>query len=107
MISFIYSRYTAMKPSTEVDSKDLESYPDPLSINYDDLTTTEVPSVFEMDYSTLQKPYQVCAALYGNAQYDDIVLSWNEIPHLSKMAAGDLLYFPVLADIISFIRKNQ
>lgn len=91
---------------TEVDSVDSQLYPDPLSIDFDTLVTTKVPSKFEIDFLSIQKPFLLTAYAYSanEAQYDDIVLSWNNVPHISKLQLEDVLYFPDLVDITSFVK---
>jgi len=100
------SRYTAMSPSIEVDA-DKEFYPDPLSINYDDLISSEgnTPSKYAIDTLTLQKPFILTAVVYNKtfSIYDDIILSWNDVPHISTLDVDDVLYFPTEVDIKTFI----
>lgn len=101
------SRYDAMSPSMEVDSKDLQMYPDPLSIDYSKNIILTSPALrYEIDDACEKKLYLLTAAVYllTYGQYDDIILCWNDVPHVSQLEAGDILYFPEKADLTAFLR---
>lgn len=101
------SRYNAMLPSTELDSEDLQAYPDPLSTDYEkDIVLTSPALRFEMNITAEKKFYVLAAAVYQQtyAQYDDIVLCWNDIPHISTVEAGDTIFFPERRDITTYLR---
>lgn len=105
------SRYDIMKGSaTEHDPEDLQRFPDPLSIDYSSFEFTEPPLQYEVTYLFLERPYVVTNALYGEPVYDDLILSINNIPHMSTLDAADegvVLSLPGNNDLFSFIDQEE
>lgn len=104
------SRYDAMSQSLVLDAKDSSCYPDPLSSNVvTDLTLTSAAQRFEISEKHCQKFFQLTGALYNSreyAQYDDIILGWNDIAHVSLIEDGDVLFFPSENDILNYLSRN-
>ena len=103
------SRYDLMAASSDIDETDLERYPDPLTIDYENLVLTEAPYQYEIDETFIKKPYIVTNALYGVTEYDDIILDINGVCCIQslKNKEGSILIFPVQKDLLAFYTSNQ
>lgn len=107
MTDKITSRYDLMVPSSQVDI-DNQQYPDVLSVDMKAFELLEPPIQYPMDQSFKRKPYQIIGYFYRNttnAQYDDIVLTINSIPHKDLIEEGDTIIIPVTSDMLNFINK--
>jgi hypothetical protein len=93
-----------MKEGVVIDSKTKETYPDPLSIDFSSFEYTEPAIKVEPDETIAQKPYLLMSAQYGVTYYDDIILSLNNIPHLSKLMDFPFLLLPINSDLRGFMK---
>jgi len=100
-----------MKPSTQVDI-DNQQYPDPLSVDFGSFEITEPPFQYPMDTSFMSKPFQIIQYFLDGstsqdkpAQYDDIILTINNIAHKDLINVGDVAIIPTRKDILGFINK--
>lgn len=96
------SRYDMMIESPVVDI-DMEAFPDPLNMNYSKFVFTDPPNQVSPTQQMLQKPYLIAYSLYQMACYEDVVLDINNIPHIGLIYNYDIVKFPILDDITSFI----
>lgn len=107
MTDAITSRYNLMKASAQTDI-DNQTYPDVLSLDLGSFELTEPPVQYIMDDAFKRKPYQVIGYFMNaltNAQYDDIILNINNIPHKDLIEEGNSIILPVLTDLLNFINK--
>lgn len=100
------SRYDLMKGSPTAVDTDNQVYPDVLTVDFTTFTYTQPP--FQVEVSdTLQKlPYVISNSFYNVAAYEDIVFMINNVPHVSLLDNFDIIKFPVLADILSFVKGS-
>ena len=110
------NRYDLFQASaTQVDPKDNQPWPDPLSKNFSKFTFKTPPLQYSVDDTFLTSPFLVSYAIYKliesnpkaiNAgcaiSYDDIILQINNIPHISLLELDSVIKFPDRGDIISF-----
>ena len=110
------SRYDYMMEGSVLDPIDNQVYPDPLSINYNNLSLSEPPIRYEVTEIFIQKPYLFTNRLYGISSMDDIILTLNNIPHISeldKQISNDdnltkVIAFPSsLIEIQSFLSNRE
>ena len=100
------SRYDMMKASDQTDLVTNLVYPDPLSVDYGSFQLTTAPYVVGTDDRFRKYPFLIMYAIYGQAQYDDIILSLNNIPHLSKIQDVDTIPIPSQSDLLAFIGQR-
>lgn len=108
MLDPIASRYDAMVPSLQRDTVDNQPYPDILSLDFNTFEVNEPPFQYLADESLRRRPYQTISYFLENtarAQYDDIVLTLNNIPHKDLISEGTFVVIPVMGDIQSFLNK--
>lgn len=84
-------------------------YPDPLSLNYLKLG---IPENYHLEKNLSESDimflWERAAQYYGTPEWDDIVLSYNGIPHINLLKEGDSLLFPSEGDITSaYTRENS
>lgn len=98
----MFSRYDAMVESTVIDAVDQQVYPDPLSLNYNDISLSEIPKLREVAQQDLNKFWLFVLREYGTmAEGDDIILTINNVPYLGMLKAGDQIYLPAKDDVYS------
>ena len=98
----MFSRYDAMEASEQLDPSDNLSYPDPLSINYNNTQLLQVPKLRTLSKTDLDRFWLACLGFYGVAEGEDIVLSLNGVPYRGMLDPGDEIYFIDLSDIYTF-----
>ena len=101
----MFSRYNAMKESVTKDSTDQDNYPDVLSLNFNNISLSEIPgrtalSKIDLDrfWIFMNKQYQ------GLGETDDILLIVNNVPYLGMLEPGNYLYLPTSADLYSITK---
>lgn len=105
-----FSRYDFMTEGLVVDEATGQAYPDPLSMDYTDLTLTTEALRDVMNDDKISTFWHETELAYGNAIYDDMVLNLNGVMHKNLLEKGDSIYFPSASDIRnSFVigRRNQ
>lgn len=96
----MFSRYNAMNASIVKDSVDKDSYPDPLSINYNNMTLTEIPGRADISKVDLDRFWLFMNKKYpGTAEADDILLILNNVPYIGSLTPGEYLYLPIISDL--------
>lgn len=91
------SRYKYMSSSIYQD-EDGDYFPDPTSINYNDLVASNITPI-EMTELTCEKVWTLLPTLFGDYIFDDILLSLNRIPHRNMLKPGDIIFSPTVGDI--------
>lgn len=100
------SRYDLMKASPVADTDD-QVYPDVLTIDFNSFAFTQPPYQVESDERLKTFPYLITNAFYQVAAYDDIVFMINKIPHVSLLDNFPILLFPVLSDLVAFMKVTR
>lgn len=89
-----------MRNSRVQDEVDRESYPDPLSLNYNDVTLSTLPKRKALNPADLNKFWTFVLRNYEDmAEGDDVILTINNIPYLGMLRPGDEIYMPAKEDI--------
>jgi len=99
------SRYDLMLESTEIDSKDKQAYPDPLSVDFENFVFKEPPYIIEPTDQMASRPYMITYAIYKKAEYEDIIFNINNVPHLSKIFDFEQIKYPTDTDLMEFLKK--
>ena len=99
------SRYDLMLESSEIDPNDKQAYPDPLSVDFENFVFKEPPFIIEPTDQMASRPYLITYAIYKKAEYDDIILNINNVPHLSKIFDSDIIRYPTDTDLMEFLKK--
>lgn len=102
-----FSRYDFMENGAVVDSETGQAYPDPLTLDYNDLNMTEDPVRDTMNDDKLSVFWSEAEKVYGNTIYDDMVLNLNGVMHKNLVNKGDVIYFPVANDIRASFTKGD
>ena len=100
------SRYDMMTESGVYDVDDLESYPDPLSIRWNDFSLTSAPYLRRIEERHINRPWLLTYEYYNRTELDDVLLSLNNVPYKGMLEPGDSIYLPEIADIESFMSKS-
>jgi hypothetical protein len=96
----MFSRYDAMAESKIVDTVDQVAYPDPLTVNFNNLHLSEIPKLRTVSKVDLDRFWLFILRQYKTiAEGDDIVLTMNGIPYVGMLEPGDQLYIPISADM--------
>jgi hypothetical protein len=100
------SRYDIMKESSVLDT-DTTTFPDPLSINFNDLKLTTSPYKKRLDSRQINKPWLIVYEVYNRTDSEDMILNLNGVAFYPTLEPGDDIYIPTLADINTFISKMK
>lgn len=96
-----------MKESTTQDSILGSNYPDPLTLNYNELNLSSIPKNDNVKSQDIIYFWRETEDIYGIASYDDLVLSLNGISHKNFLTSGSKVYFPALTDIENSFQKGR
>lgn len=89
-----------MKDSQVKDAVDQDNYPDPLSINYNNIILTELPGRTALTKADIEKFWLFMSRQYKNiSETDDVLLIVNDVPYLGMLQPGDYVYLPVVTDL--------
>ena len=94
-----------MSEGSVMDEVSHSYYPDPLSLNYLNLSLSSVPIKDTMSDSKIIYFWNEAATIYNIMGYDDIVLTINGISHKNFLKPGDMIYFPSFEDMNNSYRK--
>lgn len=95
-----------MESGRVVDEESGQAYPDPLTLDYNDLQITSDPIRDVMNDDKLSILWAEADKVYGNTIYDDMVLNLNGVMHKNLLEKGDPLYFPSSSDIRNSFTKG-
>lgn len=101
------SRYDFMKEGSVIDEVSENTWPDPLSINYHEFKMSSLPLEDVMTNPKIMFFWQEAEAAYGQACWDDIVLTLNGVPHKNFLKSGTKVYFPSVDDIVTSFTKSR
>lgn len=93
------SRYDYMTEGVTNDNVLGSAYPDPLSLNYNELELSSIPENDVLSSEDIIFMWREVEDIYGIASYDDMVLTLNGIPHKNFLTAGHKIYFPSISDM--------
>jgi len=99
------SRYDLMDDTVNIDDTGLDTYPDPLAFftKLDQFPHQEPPIQYEATTVFCKKPYLALYPYYQDSyKYDDIVLFLNDVPYITEVEEGDVVYIPAVTDMIKF-----
>lgn len=102
-----YSRYDFMKQGVTADSVSGSLYPDPLTLNYNELSLSAIPQKDTLNAQDIIYFWKETEDMYGIASYDDMVLTLNGIPHKNFLNPGHQLYFPLIEDYTKSFSKKR
>lgn len=100
------SRYDLMQPSLTATDIDNQVYPDVLTADFGSFVYTQPPFQVQPNDSLQKLPYITTNGLYNVAAYEDIVFMINNVPHVSLLDNFTVILFPVLADLVSFMKEQ-
>ena len=100
-------RYDFMKEGVVSDEISKSNYPDPLSLNYLNLTLSENPFSDKMTDSKIIYFWKEVKDIYGTPHYDDMILTLNGISHKNFLKQGTTIYFPILSDLTNSFNKKR
>jgi len=92
---------------THVLDIDGQTYPDPLSINYNIGRLTKIPTNYKITARDLQRFWTCMYEQYGRTELDDIWLNINGISYLMDLKPNDVIYKVVPEDLEGFIINKQ
>jgi len=86
---------------------DGETFPDPLSLNFNDLKLTTAPYKKRLEARHAVRPWLVMYEMFNITEQDDILLTMNGASWKSLLDPGDEIYIPTQEDISSFITRMK
>lgn len=95
------SRYDYMKESSVFDI-DGEPFPDPLSVAYNNISLTKLPSKKMVSSVDISKFWLFMYRNYGLQEEDDILLGLNGIPYVGMLEPGDEIFLVDAVDLENF-----
>ena len=98
------SRYDFMDESEVIDIETGESYPDPLTIDYNEGKLTILPINADLTKYDLEKFWLFMYNQYNTFEYDDVLLNENNVPYINTLSPGDKIYLPRGGDVTGFIK---
>lgn len=90
-----------------VDDVDGETYPDPLTLNYSSFIPSQFIESLTLLENDLARPWVLFSRKYGQAIYDDVILSLNEVPHRNFLTVDQELFFPDIGDLVNAFRLEE
>lgn len=95
------SRYDFMKEGTVTDI-DMETFPDPVSLRYNNLKLNHLPVEHTVSAGDITKFWYTMFKKYDRVDMDDILLSLNGIKYIGDLQPGDVIYMLDSADLTNF-----
>lgn len=95
------SRYTYMNESRQID-EDGDTWPDPLSINYDNFKLSTMVGTHTITAGDIAKFWKYYYNTYQSTEGDDLLLSLNGIPYIGTLEPGDKIVEIPPDDLSSF-----
>lgn len=95
------SRYDYME-SSKVFDIDGESFPDPLSVAYNNVELTKLPSKKSVSSVDIAKFWLFMYNNYNIQEKDDILLGLNGIPYIGMLEPGDDIFLVDSTDLDNF-----
>lgn len=98
------SRYDYMTESKVLDIDDM-AFPDPLSVNYNNIQLTELPMYVKIEQKYIDSFWTFMYDYYKTTEMDDVFLNINNVPYIGALEPGDILFLIKGSDLTNF--KNQ
>lgn len=99
------SRYNYMNESKVTDT-DGETYPDPLSVPYNNTKFTVIPTTHVVTAGDIAKFWNYMYSKYNISYLDDILLSLNGIPYIGTLEPGDRIAEIDASDLNTFTQNK-
>ena len=93
------NRYDFMSESSVVDEKTGTYFPDPLTLDYGSFTMSQRPDKVYLVDDKINYFWRTYMEEYGTRDYEDVVLTLNNIPHKNFLMEHSTIYYPDLTDI--------
>lgn len=93
------NRYDFMSESSVVDEKTGTYFPDPLTLDYGSFTMSQRPDKEYLVDDKINYFWRTYMEEYGTRDYEDVVLTLNNIPHKNFLMEHSTIYYPDLADV--------
>ena len=93
------NRYDFMSESSVVDEKTGTYFPDPLTLDYGSFTMSQRPDKVYLVDDQINYFWRTYMEEYGTRDYEDVVLTLNNIPHKNFLMEHSTIYYPDLTDI--------
>lgn len=100
------TRYTLMNESNVVDTFG-NPFPDLFTFPLEKFKITKATQKYVLTSNDIDRFDLLISAYYGTADYDDIVLIFNQINLIYEKSPGDVIYLPDIYDIETFYRSNS
>lgn len=104
------NRYDYMKSSNVCDT-DGETWPDPLSIRYNNIKLTTLPRTLNngkgASAADIAKFWYTMYRYYGTSDLDDVLLSVNGIKYIGDLHLGENLAMLDMKDLESFNSSEE
>lgn len=100
------NRYLLTKESSVYKDTYGNKYPDIFTFPIKKLKITEIPYTYVLTEVDIYRFDLLIYSYYGSPDYDDIVLWYNNIEHISDVLPGTSIELPVKNDIDKFYSDN-
>jgi hypothetical protein len=100
------SRYDFFTEGNVLDT-DGQTFPDPLSINYNIGVLTKIPTEYRITARNLAKFWTFMYENYNVTELDDVFLNINGIRYIMDLQPNDIVYLPIIEDLIGFLQTKQ
>ena len=100
------SRYDYFNESKVLDI-DGQTWPDPLSIDYNTGKLSKIPTHYKITIRDLQRFWVCMHEQYGRTDLDDLWLNINGIPYLMTLQPNDVIFKVVPEDLEGYILNKQ
>lgn len=99
------SRYDYMEES-QVTDNDKERFPDPLSVTYNDIQFSQLPTTAILTEGDINKFWLYMHRNYSMVEMDDVLLNINGIPYIGTLNPGDIFFNVNAKDLSKFAEQK-
>lgn len=99
------SRYDYMEESKVADI-DKERFPDPLSITYNDIQFSQMPTSKIITEGDINKFWLYMHRNYNMTEMDDVLLNINGVPYIGTLEPGDIFFNVNAKDLENFSKQK-
>jgi hypothetical protein len=100
------SRYDFLQEGQVLDI-DQQTYPDPLTINYNNGSLTKLPTEYRITSRDLSKWWIFMWEQYQMNEMDDVFLNINGVKYVMDMKPNDVIYKIVPEDIEGYLKNKK
>lgn len=98
------SKYLTIKKSTVYKDSNGNEYPDIFTFPVDKLKFKSKAQKYILNSNDIDRFDILISDYYGIADYDDLVLWFNDIDHIADITPGTTIYLPDKSDLDEFYR---